>query len=338
MGAQKYGFGPGDQVASGRFTISEFLASGANGDIYRVRDEVLGDDDVVLKVLHKSLNFDEDTKARFEREFLIARKLSHPAIPTLYELGTLETGQMFMALEYIPGETLEAKIKDGKLGFVEKLYVLYQLSDVLAYAHQRQTVHRDLKPANVLLNSELVLKLTDFGIARQLHADSNLTKTGDGLGTPVYMAPEQMNAKAVDHRADLYSLGIIAFELASGKPPFIGNNWMQIVAKHVSEPLPSLIEAGVEVPLWYDDMVQKCCAKAPSDRISSAAELRDLLAHRLLDEEPSENFELSEIHLSRLSVQSAKADASKILSARVSFLALGAVLGVVAVLGFPLLW
>ena len=209
---------------------------------------------------------------RFYREARAAGAMSHPAIVTIYEVGE-DDGRYFIAMEYLEGQTLRERLQSGPLPLPEAVRVTSALCDALSYAHARGVIHRDIKPDNVHLLPGGEVKLTDFGIARITHEES-LTLDGQIFGTPSYMSPEQVVGKHVDNRSDIFSLGILLYEMLSGRKPFTGDSVVTITYRILHDDLPGLPTA----PLGVDAVVRRAAAKDPAARFASAADLKSELA------------------------------------------------------------
>jgi molecular chaperone DnaK len=252
-----------------RFEIVEEINRGSMGIIYRARDKVL-DEVVALKVLNDYLSADSAAVERFKREARAAKKLSHPfivRIHDLYELGD----RKFLSMEYIEGTDVRTLIKN-KVKFTEKQVLLYlmKMCDALEYAHGLNIVHRDIKPANIMITKENSIKITDFGIAKILHAAETSKWQTTVIGTPLYMAPEQIVADRIDARTDIYSLGITLYEMLNGTPPFYKGNVEYHHVHTPAEPLPDSI-----APLLRN-IVAKCIQKSPDERFQSVKEIFEL--------------------------------------------------------------
>ena len=253
---------PSGQIIS-HYEILDKLGGGGMGVVYRARDLKL-DRSVALKFLSHEISAEEDYKQRFVREAKAASALDHPNICTIHEVDETADGQMFIAMAYYRGETLKEKIKRGPLTLVESIGLAIQVAQGLAKAHQRGIAHRDIKPANVLVTEEGVAKIVDFGLA-QLGDATKLTKTGSTLGTPAYMSPEQAQRLPGDHRSDIWSLGVLLYEMVTGRTPFEGKHEAVLLAIMHEEHEPiTAVRAGV--PLELDRIVAKALAKNPAER------------------------------------------------------------------------
>ena len=268
------------QVFSGRYEITRHLARGGMAEVYVAHDLML-DRPVALKVLFPELSTDQNFVERFRREAQAAANLSHPNIVIIYDWGE-EEGTYFIVMEYIEGRTLGQIIRgDGPLLADRAAEIGADVAAALAFAHRSGVVHRDVKPGNVLISPTGQVKVTDFGIARAANSDQDLTQTGAVMGTATYFSPEQAQGNRVDGRSDVYSLGVVLYEMGVGKPPFSGDNPMAIAYKHVrEEPIPPR-SVNADVPEAYEAIVLQAMAKNPNDRYASADELRqDLLRFR----------------------------------------------------------
>jgi len=237
--------------------------------------EVQLDRQVVIKVLPPDLAAGLNVE-RFRREIQLAAKLQHPHIVPLLAAGSAD-GLLYYTMPFIEGESLRTKLtRQRELPVTEAIRILVDVADALAYAHAHGLVHRDIKPDNVLLTGKHAV-VTDFGVSKALSSatgEASITSVGVALGTPAYMAPEQAAADpAMDHRADIYALGVVAFELLAGHPPFTGASAQQVLAAHITEPAPPVSQARAAVPPALDMLIRRCLEKRPADRPQSAAEL-----------------------------------------------------------------
>jgi eukaryotic-like serine/threonine-protein kinase len=269
----------GETIAE-RYELEELVGSGGMSSVYRAHDRLL-ERNVALKVLHQQYTTDDEFVERFKREARTVAQLSHPNIVTVIDRGE-DGGRQFIVFEYIDGENLkEVLVRSGRLPVRDALELALQVARGLAFAHRHGLVHRDVKPQNVLLNGDGRAKVTDFGIARSLDVDG-VTQTGTVLGTSNYIAPEQASGRPVDSQTDVYSLGVVLFELLAGDVPFPGENFVAVALKHVNEPPPSLLAVRRDVPPRVVGAVDCALEKDPSRRFSSmdafASELEACLA------------------------------------------------------------
>jgi beta-lactam-binding protein with PASTA domain/predicted Ser/Thr protein kinase len=236
---------------------------------------------VALKVLFPELSVDRSFVERFRREAQSAANLSHPNIVSVYDWGE-EDDTYFIVMEYIDGRPLSAVLRSqGPLLADRAASIGADVAAALAFAHRNGVVHRDVKPGNVLLDANDHVKVTDFGIARAANTKENLTQTGAVMGTATYFSPEQAQGYGVDPRSDVYSLGVVLYEMVTGKPPFAGDNPLTIAYKHVREtPVPPR-QINPAIPAAFEAIVLQAMAKDPDDRYSSADELRaDLVRYQ----------------------------------------------------------
>jgi serine/threonine-protein kinase len=262
-----------EQPQLGRYVIQSEIGRGAMGVVYRAMDSVL-ERIVAVKTVNMALEREHADKyeARFYQEARAAGGLNHPNIVTVYDAG--KAGDVvYMAMEYIEGVELRTLIGEGRrLAVAQALSIAAQVAEGLAYAHERGVVHRDIKPANIMVVANGPVKITDFGIAR-MRASADLTQTGVMLGSPKYMSPEQVIGKRADHRSDLFSLGVILYEMLCGAGPFNGENVTALMYQIVNfaPPAPSAINTGV--PEMLDYIIAKMLAKPLEERYQDAREL-----------------------------------------------------------------
>lgn len=258
-------------VVDGRYRIEGLLGEGGMGVVYDVTHQALNKR-LALKVLRGEMATDEVVVQRFVQEAQSASAIGHPNIVDISDFGTMADGSAFFVMEYLEGESLADRMSREPLSPPETLGVLEQVSSALAAAHARGIVHRDLKPDNIQLipraNSALFVKILDFGIAKVGGANSKLTRTGTVFGTPHYMSPEQAAGQSVDARADVYALGVILYEMLTGKVPFEGETFMGILSKHMFEAPPPLQAEGRDIG-GFEPIVARCMAKRPQDRYES---------------------------------------------------------------------
>jgi eukaryotic-like serine/threonine-protein kinase len=256
----------GDVVA-GRYELEELVGTGGMSSVYRAKDRLL-ERYVALKILHDTYMADEATVERFRREARSVAQLSHPSIVTVIDRGEDDRRQ-YIVFEYIEGDNLKDVLeREGRLPIRRALELGIAVGRALAFAHEHGLVHRDVKPQNVLLNGDGEPKVTDFGIARSLDVES-MTQSGVVLGTSNYIAPEQASGLPVDAQTDVYSLGVVLFELLTGEVPFSGESFVAVAMQHVNEPPPSVLELRPEVSLRLANAVERALQKAPGDRFES---------------------------------------------------------------------
>ncbi|MEO6771434.1 MAG: serine/threonine-protein kinase [Kofleriaceae bacterium] len=258
------------QVLAGRYRVQRLLGKGGMGAVYLADDEVLHEL-VALKVISSAYAADESAMiARFRREASAARKVSSPQVIRIHDLGEARPGLLYLSMEYFSGRTLSELIAQrGIVPIKDVEDILQQICTGLEAAHQAGVIHRDLKPSNVLIGERGAVKLIDFGLATTLVGDQ-LTATGAVLGTPHYMAPEQVRGKPVDARSDIYALGALAYHLVTGRPPFSGDNAIAIGFAHISEIPESPRVLRKDCPPKLDAAIMAALAKNPADRPASA--------------------------------------------------------------------
>lgn len=259
----------------GKYRIVSRLGRGGMGTVYKAVDETL-EREVAIKVLNPDLA-DSDLLKRFRAEAVTLAKLNHPNIATLFELGR-QGDELLMVMEFVRGETFD-KLSDrvGPMPFERAAYLCTQVLDALSHAHRAGIVHRDLKPSNLMLAESGVVKVMDFGIARMVGTE-HLTTDGYMMGTPAYMAPEQVMGSEVDGRADLYSIGVVLFRLLTGSLPFKADTAVAMIQKQIKDAPTPLRQFRAELPVWCEQILDRALAKPPANRYQTAAEFRGALA------------------------------------------------------------
>jgi eukaryotic-like serine/threonine-protein kinase len=274
----------GDVIA-GRYELLELVGSGGMSGVWKAHDRLL-DRTVAIKILHDQFTADEEYVERFRREARSVAQLSHPNIVTVIDRGE-DKGRQYIVFEYVEGENLKQLIeRTGRLPVRDAVEMAVQMGRALAFAHSRGLVHRDVKPQNVLLNEDSQAKMTDFGIARSVDVQG-VTITGTVLGTSEYIAPEQARGERVDALTDVYSLGVVLYELLTGGVPFQGENFVAVALRHVNEPPPSVFERRPDAPPRVAMAVERAMAKRPEERFESMDEFVADLEDALDDLDPA---------------------------------------------------
>ena len=271
-------------ILAGRYRLDQLIGSGTFGAVYRAHHLDLKHD-VAVKVLQPSVTANDETRQRFHMEGVAACKVQHPNAVRVTDFGVTEDGVAFLVMELLEGFPLVQEMRQWKRLSPRRCLEIYRpVCDVLAQAHRGGLVHRDIKPENIFLhqsNQGEVIKLLDFGIAKLVGENAlkqNLTAEGWVLGTPAYMAPERLSNEGYDGRADVYSLGIMLFEMITGDRPFTAtnNDPMSMIMRHVKEAPPSLQSVYAEAPVELEPLIHRCLAKAPEDRPTADILLREL--------------------------------------------------------------
>lgn len=259
------------QLIDNRYKIIRSIGEGGMANVYLAYDTIL-EREVAVKILRGDLADDEKFVRRFQREANAASSLKHPNIVEMYDVGE-DDGKYFIVMEFINGKTLKSLIKKrGALTLEEVMDIMLQLTSAVACAHDSYIIHRDIKPQNVMILEDGRVKITDFGIAMALNSNE-LTQTNSVMGSVHYLPPEQANGSGSTIKSDIYSLGILMFELLTGKLPFKGENAVEIAIKQMKEPIPSVIDINPHIPQSVENIILRACAKNPKNRYDSAAEM-----------------------------------------------------------------
>ena len=271
----------GDKI-NDRYQIIKTIGEGGMANVYLAKDTIL-DRNVAVKVLRGDLADDEKFVRRFQREALSASKLNHPNIVEMYDVGE-DDGKYYIVMEYVQGKTLKSLVKKrGALTLPEVIDIMTQLSSAIMCAHDSYIIHRDIKPQNVMILDDGRVKIMDFGIAMALNSNE-LTQTNSVMGSVHYLPPEQANGSGSTIKSDIYSLGILMYELLVGKVPFKGDNAVEIAIKQMKEPIPSICKQNPDIPQSVENIVLRACAKNPKNRYDSVREMYDDIKSCLLEE------------------------------------------------------
>lgn len=259
------------QKINERYEIIKTIGEGGMANVYLANDTIL-ERNVAIKVLRGDLSSDEKFIRRFKREALSVSNLSHPNIVEVYDVGE-EDGNYYIVMEYIEGKTLKQLLqKRGALTLTEVIDIMSQLTDGIAHAHEAYIIHRDIKPQNIMIEDNGLIKITDFGIAMALNS-TQLTQTNSVMGSVHYLPPEQANGKGATVKSDIYSLGILMYELLSGSVPFKGDTAVEIALKHMKEKIPSIRKQNPTIPQSVENIILKATAKNPKNRYDTAREM-----------------------------------------------------------------
>lgn len=264
-----------------QYQITARLGAGGMGEVFLAEDTRL-ERKAAIKFLPAEFAADPDRRQRFLKEARAASSLNHPHVCIVYDVGETEDGLPFIAMEFVEGQALDAEVKQGPFEIPRVVEIAVQVADALDAAHSRRIVHRDIKPANISLNERGQVKVLDFGLAKRMpHGtsegdrteDFQQTQQGQVIGTPNYMSPEQALGKDLDHRTDIFSLGVVLYELVTGRRPFAGANFSEIVNKIVHEQPPAIARLNYDVPAELERITLKCLQKLPDRRYQTAREL-----------------------------------------------------------------
>ena len=270
------------QKINDRYEIIKSIGEGGMANVYLAKDNIL-DRKVAIKVLRGDLAADNKFVRRFQREALSVSNLSHPNIVEIYDVGE-EDGQHYIVMEYIEGKTLKQLLeKRDSLTLPEVLDIMIQLTDGISHAHESYIIHRDIKPQNIMIKDDGKIKITDFGIAMALNA-TQLTQTNSVMGSVHYLPPEQATGKNATIKSDIYSLGILMYELITGTVPFKGDNAVEIALKHMKDKIPSIRKQDPTIPQSVENILLKAAAKNPRNRYDSAKDMHNDLVNCLNEE------------------------------------------------------
>ncbi|GAB4495261.1 MAG: hypothetical protein OHK0010_31670 [Anaerolineales bacterium] len=260
----------------GRYEIKSELGRGGMATVYKAYDPLF-EREVALKVLPREMLHDPQFRVRFEREAKTIAALEHPAIVPVYDVGE-EDGQPYFVMRYMTGGSLQERIAQGPISLSEAARIFTKLAPALDEAHTKGIIHRDLKPGNILFDRIGEPYVSDFGIAKITQAQGATMTGGAIIGTPAYMSPEQAQGEQVDGRSDIYALGVILYEMLSGVQPYQATTPMAVVVKHITEPIPHILDSNPNLPVDIEPIIEKAMAKSRDERFGTATELADAVA------------------------------------------------------------
>ena len=270
------------QKINARYEIVNSIGEGGMANVYLANDNILNRS-VAIKVLRGDLSADEKFIRRFEREAQAVSNLSHPNIVEVYDVG-IEDGNHYIVMEYINGLTLKQLLqKRDTLTLTEVIDIMSQLTDGMAHAHESYIIHRDIKPQNIMIENNGLIKITDFGIAMAINA-TQITQTNSVMGSVHYLPPEQASGKTATIKSDIYSLGILMYELLTGTVPFKGDNAVEIALKHMKDKIPSITKQNPSIPQSVENILLKATAKNPRNRYNSVREMHNDFVNCLTEE------------------------------------------------------
>ena len=256
----------------GRYKIKSELGRGGMATVYRAYDPSF-DREVAIKVLPREMVHNLVFRARFKRELKLIASLEHPAIVPVYDVGEEEDGRQYFVMRYMGGESLSDWIKKGALSLQDTTIIIERLASALDYAHSKGIVHRDIKPDNVLFDETNHPYLTDFGIAKLAETAVSATGGGGTMGTPAYVSPEQAQGAKVDGRADIYGMGVMIYEMLTGNKPYDADSPMSVAVRHITEPIPDILQDRPDLPMDVDTVIRTAMAKDKEDRFPTAVDL-----------------------------------------------------------------
>lgn len=259
----------------GNYEITELIGKGGMAGVYKAHQPSMNRT-VAIKIMSQQFTGDELFVKRFKNEAELIAQLEHAHILPVYDFGE-EDGTLYIVMRYLPSGTLADRIAANGMPLKDAVTIFVQIARALDYAHSRGVIHRDLKPGNILVDRQSNSFLSDFGIAKSLEQTRNLTGTGGVVGTPTYMSPEQGLGEPLDARSDIYALGVLLFEMLTGKIPFEADNAMAVMLKHINEVAPSPKSMNPSIPPQVEDVVLRALEKTPADRFASAGEMADML-------------------------------------------------------------
>jgi serine/threonine-protein kinase len=259
----------------GRYEIKSELGRGGMATVYKAYDP-LPDREVAIKVLPREMLHDPQFRVRFEREIKTVAVLEHPAIVPVYDVGE-EDGQPYFVMRYMPGGSLQERIAQGPFSLQDTARIFAKLAPALDEAHSKGIIHRDLKPGNILFDRAGEPYVSDFGIAKITQTQAATVTGGAIIGTPAYMSPEQAQGEQVDGRSDIYALGVILYEMLSGVQPYQATTPMAVVVKHITDPIPHILDSNPNLPADIEPVIEKAMAKSRDHRFSTAVELADAI-------------------------------------------------------------
>ncbi|MBU1626408.1 serine/threonine protein kinase [bacterium] len=283
-------------ILNERFLIKSKIGTGGFGTVYHAHDKIL-DEVVALKILHPQYNIDSEVQERFLKEIKLARKITHPNVVRIYDIIDIQNTSV-ISMEFFESKNLKEIIqKEGIINFKRAVGIIKQICQALDSAHELNIIHRDIKPHNILVNKEDFIKIVDFGIAKNIYltSEDDVTKTGTIIGTPDYMSPEQANGDEFDHRSDIYSLGIVIYEMLSDSVPFKSGSPLNTLIQQIQKKHEPIILINPNIPVWFSDILDKILEKKPVNRYQNGKEIIDDIDTSLKREKIKEQAKIKAI-------------------------------------------
>ena len=294
----------------GRYEIKDELGRGGMATVYRAYDPRF-EREVALKVLPREMLHDPQFRIRFEREAKTVAALEHQAIVPVYDVGE-EDGQPYFVMRFMTGGSLQDRIsKGGSLSLAETAKIFERLAPAMDDSHAKGIIHRDLKPGNILFDRTGEPYISDFGIAKITQSQGGTVTGGAIIGTPAYMSPEQAQGETVDGRSDIYALGVILFEMLSGSQPFQATTPMAVVVKHITDPVPHILDKNPKLPFDIEPIIEKAMAKNRDQRFSTAAEFAAALTYVAHGQPAEQAIQTASMNATRIAAAKTRAVAGK---------------------------
>jgi serine/threonine-protein kinase len=271
-----------NRIIADRFRLGRKIGQGGMGHVFLAEDLKNQNAKCAVKLLKGDVMVGASETQRFHNECLIVLNLKHRNLVSVIDVGVDSDEEFYIVMEYVGGGSLGSLLKrEGAFTLERALRAMHQIACGLNHSHMNRVVHRDLKPDNVLVAKNEILKIADFGLAKSQNIGESLTRTGETVGTPYYMAPEQFRGEASTPLNDIYSLGIMAYEFVMGARPFEHENYVALATMHLNYPLPNMLESKAEIPKWFQEFIEACTEKKTRFRLQNMFEVADYLEYQM---------------------------------------------------------